>query len=82
MDGPYVCADGTPCTTPPAFACGQGGACGHRPARGAIEAVGRLFHHRPQAPQGGPPVGTVTYPYYTIRGPRDFLAADPPSIGP
>ena len=31
---------------------------------------------------GGPPVGTVTYPYYTVRGPRDFLANDPPSIGP
>jgi hypothetical protein len=30
----------------------------------------------------GPPVGTVVYPYYTVRGPRDFLAKDPPSIGP
>jgi hypothetical protein len=30
----------------------------------------------------GPPVGAVTYPYYTIRGPRDFLAKNPPSIGP
>lgn len=30
----------------------------------------------------GPPSGTVTYPYYTIRGPRDFLASNPPSIGP
>ena len=30
----------------------------------------------------GPPVGAVTYPYYTNRGPRDFLAANPPSIGP
>ena len=31
---------------------------------------------------GGPPVGAVTYPYYTVRGPRDFLARNPPSIGP
>jgi hypothetical protein len=31
---------------------------------------------------GGPPVGAVTYPYYTVRGPRDFLAKNPPSIGP
>lgn len=25
----------------------------------------------------GPPTAHVTYPYYTIRGPRDFLACDP-----
>jgi hypothetical protein len=30
----------------------------------------------------GPPTGGVAYPYYTNRGPRDFLAANPPSIGP
>jgi hypothetical protein len=24
----------------------------------------------------------VAYPYYTTRGPRDFLAKCPPSIGP
>ncbi len=30
----------------------------------------------------GPPTGAITYPYYTIRGPRDFLAESPPSIGP
>jgi len=30
----------------------------------------------------GPPAGAVTYPYYTTRGPRDFLASDPRSIGP
>lgn len=29
----------------------------------------------------GPPTGTVTYPYYTHRGPRDFLLDNPPSIG-
>lgn len=28
------------------------------------------------------PMGAVTYPYYTLRGPRDFLASDPRSIGP
>lgn len=31
---------------------------------------------------GGPPTGQVAYPYYTTRGPRDFLASNPPSIGP
>lgn len=30
----------------------------------------------------GPPTGAVAYPYYTNRGPRDYLAANPPSIGP
>jgi hypothetical protein len=30
----------------------------------------------------GPPVGQVAYPYYTTRGPRDFLRNNPPSIGP
>ena len=26
--------------------------------------------------------GAITYPYYTCRGPRDFLATNPRSIGP
>jgi len=30
----------------------------------------------------GPPSGSITYPYYTTRGPRDFLAANPRTIGP
>jgi hypothetical protein len=31
---------------------------------------------------GGPPAAQVTYPYYTNRGPRDFLAKNPGNIGP
>ncbi|MEZ6103396.1 MAG: hypothetical protein R3E01_31010 [Pirellulaceae bacterium] len=30
----------------------------------------------------GPSSGAVTYPYYTTRGPRDFLMSNPGSIGP
>lgn len=30
----------------------------------------------------GPETGSVMYPYYTLRGPRDFLMSNPPSIGP
>jgi hypothetical protein len=30
----------------------------------------------------GPPSGQTAYPYYTTRGPRDFLMKNPPSIGP
>jgi hypothetical protein len=29
-----------------------------------------------------PPPGVVTYPYYTTRGPRDFLDRNPQPIGP
>jgi hypothetical protein len=29
----------------------------------------------------GPPTAQVAYPYYTTRGPRDFLVDNPPSIG-
>lgn len=50
---------------------------------------GLLAHHckqytdiGAQAAPSGPPTGTVAYPYYTTRGPRDFFAANPPSIGP
>jgi hypothetical protein len=31
---------------------------------------------------GGEAVGGVAYPYYTIRGPRDFLQRTPTPIGP
>ncbi|MCE5267092.1 MAG: hypothetical protein LLG00_04325 [Planctomycetaceae bacterium] len=30
----------------------------------------------------GPASAAITYPYYTTRGPRDFLAKNPQSIGP
>lgn len=30
----------------------------------------------------GPPVGQTAYPYYTLRGPRDFLRNNPPKLGP
>ena len=36
-----------------------------------------------QAPEGatGPGTAQVAYPYYTVRGPRDFLVNNPPTIG-
>ncbi|MFZ5829989.1 MAG: hypothetical protein ACOY3P_07865 [Planctomycetota bacterium] len=30
----------------------------------------------------GPPTAAVAYPYYTVHGPRDFLARSPRAIGP
>ena len=38
----------------------------------------RHWHHGVPYQQGG---AVVAYPYYTIRGPRDFLLDNPPSIG-
>jgi hypothetical protein len=38
------------------------------------------FHREYVGPQG-PPTAAVAYPYYTVRGPRDFLMDNPPSIG-
>ena len=40
-------------------------------------------HHGGQQFYGphGPSTAGVAYPYYTTRGPRDFLMANPPSIG-
>ena len=38
-------------------------------------------HHREYIGPEGPPTAQVAYPYYTIRGPRDFLLDNPPSIG-
>jgi hypothetical protein len=38
------------------------------------------YRHNPNTGSGvaGP---AVAYPYYTVRGPRDFFANNPPSIG-
>ena len=67
------CADGS---------CGSGGcadgSCGlgsrllaHKRAKHAVDPNAGLV-------QGA---GAVTYPYYTTRGPRDFLACNPGNIG-
>lgn len=44
----------------------------------------KMCGSRLAAPSGppGPPGAQVTYPYYTNRGPRDFLARRPSRIGP
>ncbi|MDX1948682.1 MAG: hypothetical protein SFU86_25060 [Pirellulaceae bacterium] len=43
------------------------------------------FHHHPHSRSyvgpPGPSTAQVAYPYYTNRGPRDFLIDNPPSIG-
>ncbi|MGD9128604.1 MAG: hypothetical protein PVH19_14600 [Planctomycetia bacterium] len=68
------CCDTGCCDT----GCGE--TCCEEPARcGLLDRC--CIPCRP-APEMGPMTGTVAYPYYTHRGPRDFLAKNPPSIGP
>jgi hypothetical protein len=56
---------------------------GHHPHHHAAPGQGHFgTDARAMAGAGGPPTGAVAYPYYTNRGPRDFLADNPPSIGP
>jgi hypothetical protein len=42
---------------------------------------GRIQPQGPEFNQPGPPTAAVAYPYYTVRGPRDFFIDDPPTIG-
>lgn len=39
-------------------------------------------HNSAEQMGGGPPMAQYAYPYYTVRGPRDFLVNNPPPIGP
>jgi hypothetical protein len=60
--------------------CGRhgGGAGGH----GSCNECGAGgYHGYGQAGPAGPPTAHVAYPYYTTRGPRDFLINNPPTIG-
>ena len=70
-------------------ACGPGGCCANgccangclqRGISGLIDCACHRDSRYDFAP--GPAVGQVAYPYYTVRGPRDFLMANPPTIGP
>jgi len=71
----------TDCGTTDCDSCGdapcqcEGTAC----SNGVCQLDGTQY--RESLPPG-PPTGAVAYPYYTNRGPRDFLARDPQSIGP
>ena len=52
---------------------------------GPFHKCGGLLHHHARGDDigyGGPPAAQITYPYYTNRGPRDFLDPNPRGIGP
>ncbi len=75
------CHCDTGCRPPgPHFApCGNGYCCSccGQPAPGCCNSGDQNYNFNP-----GPPVAQTAYPYYTLRGPRDFLLDNPPSIGP
>lgn len=82
------CGNGA-CGCGPGGACGGGGPCG--PGQNCMTGcVNKLLDCNGMCGGGdrnynfnpGPPVGQVGYPYYSVRGPRDFLMANPPTIGP
>ena len=91
--GCQTCGQGTTCMLPGSCAncpetcqacrpgpCAAFPGCRMCGARGACDP-----YYDPEAMgmfNPGPPTGAVTYPYYTVRGPRDFLAQDMPPIGP
>lgn len=56
--------------------CGPLGGVGS----GHVMAGGGLHERMYGGP--GPMTPTVVYPYYTTRGPRDFLSSNPRGIGP
>jgi len=54
----------------------------HGSPHGTPGYPGRPHHmNREYVGPQGPTTGAVAYPYYTTRGPRDFLVDNPPSIG-
>ncbi len=66
-------------------ACAAGGHSGGQaggPGGGqhGMPGVPHHFSREYQGPQG-PPSAQVAYPYYTTRGPRDYFANEPWSIG-
>jgi hypothetical protein len=88
-----VCPGGVCQTRCQSGHCGKCHHCNHCRHLGRYGGLAR--HHLSQAEQdalagsdygatgpAGPPGATVAYPYYTTRGPRDFLSRCPPSVGP
>jgi hypothetical protein len=89
-DGMFGChKPGGGCNGCDGGGCGDGGGCANCDGGHGCLANGCVPHGPlPRGAGGtyvgpeGPPTGAVAYPYYTTRGPRDFLINNPPSIGP
>jgi len=86
------CGDDCGCDDGCGCGAGGGGAMyGAHQGGGGCSSCGLASHHQRHTERNdggqiafdsGPPTGQVTYPYYTTRGPRDYLAKNPRSIGP
>ena len=73
-DGLAGCMNGSCAQAPETCAqCGPGMQCG-------LAMPASRYRQQPMMP--GPPTGAVAYPYYTVHGPRDFLAKNPRALGP
>ena len=71
------------CGNGQAGGCGCGHCGGLLGGAGGCHAIAQTRGWRQQAPDvgpAGPPTAAVAYPYYTLRGPRDFFIDNPPSI--
>jgi len=86
-DADCGCDDGC-CGTCDGGCCVNGCSdCGGRGCGLCQRFAGQVCPHGGGYPESynfapSPPGGQVAYPYYTVRGPRDFLRDNPPSIGP
>lgn len=71
---PYACGpNGERLGHPP----GPGYCCCGPAAPGCCNSGDHRYTFNP-----GPPTAHTAYPYYTLRGPRDFLLNNPPPLGP
>ncbi len=57
--------------------CGEGGC----PPGGGCGPLSGVAHSRNYT-GSGEPTAQVAYPYYTVRGPRDYFLDKPATIGP
>jgi hypothetical protein len=46
-----------------------------------VSGLAALHHQKHAPPAAEGPVPTATYPYYTLRGPRDYFMNDPMPLG-
>jgi hypothetical protein len=77
---PQACAPCQPCPKCQSQKCGSGGL--GKTCLGHCCLLGTGHEEGAEVINAGPPVGQITYPYYTTRGPRDYFARSPSSIGP
>lgn len=79
-----MCNNCQTCDGHPTRGCGPFGS-GHSAGCGAGDVHPRMaaLHggRNGSGPDFGPPSAAIAYPYYTTRGPRDFLEPNPPTIG-